>query len=109
LQAPENHPAVPAGQAREQSGNEPGSDGAVLLVGSRSHDLVQRAERQPAARQDGIDGGEAERHGATAKPAGLEGLDASAQGAKIWVRRSSHGTSFTTYVRFLFPNNDSAR
>ncbi len=88
-------------QAREQSGGEGGGDGAVLLVGPRPDDLVQRAERQPAAGQGRIDGGQPERHDASAKPPLLERLDALAQGAKLGIRRLKQGVA-RSYVRVLF-------
>ena len=49
----------------------PGIDRAILLVGARAHDLVQRAECQPAAGQGRVDGGQPEGHGTTAVAASL--------------------------------------
>ena len=94
-------------QAREKRGGEGGRDGAILLVGADPHDLVQRAERQPAAGQRRVDDGQPQRHGAPGVTALLEHLDAGAQGAKTGVRRSAHGTSIIPMFVFCSIDNDS--
>src|SRR5260370_167495 len=55
LQAPEDRSAVKLRQARKQSGSEGGGNGAILLIRSRPHDLVHRADRQPAPGQAHVD------------------------------------------------------
>ena len=69
-QAPQDG-AVDAGEhAGDEQRGRRGVDGAEPAAG----DLVQRAEDQPALRQAVIDRGDAERHDAALRPAGL--LDA---------------------------------
>ena len=69
-QAPQDG-AVDAG---EHAGDEQRGRRAVDGAESTAGDLVQRAEDQPALRQAVIDRGDAERHDAALRPAGL--LDA---------------------------------
>ena len=78
-----------AGEPRQDAGREGGGDRAVLLVRPGAHDLVQRARRQPAAGQHGVDRGDAERQrrtlggGGTAAAAGLQHPDPLAQSAVL--------------------------
>ncbi len=48
-------------ESPDDARGEGGGERAVLLVAARPQDLVQRAPRQPAARQHPVDRGDAER------------------------------------------------
>ena len=80
-----------AGEARQDAGREGGGDRTVLLVRPGAHDLVQRARRQPAAGQQGVDRSDAERQrrtlgggcGTTAAAARLQHPDPLAQSAAL--------------------------
>jgi hypothetical protein len=49
------------GEPPGDSCSEPGRRGAVLLVGAGADDVVQRAQRQPAARQSPVERRDAKR------------------------------------------------
>ncbi len=65
LEAPQHEPLLlqrtSRGEPPGDSGGEPGRRGAVLLVGAGADDVVQRAQRQPAARQSPIERRDAKR------------------------------------------------
>ena len=61
----------------QDAGREAGCGGAVFLIAARPDDLVHGAERQPAARQDGVDRRRVERQHAVSRRL-LEPADMSA-------------------------------
>jgi hypothetical protein len=64
LQTPQHRASA---QPRQDAGNKTGNGGAVLFVAAGAQDFVHSAERQPAFRQDLVDGIDAERQHAMAQ------------------------------------------